>query len=331
MLKRYFKIILAIEVFIRLLCFTPMLQAEDLSPSQKTIANVNGSVITQADLFREIERVKQQAARSGQFLDESMMLKLKNDVLEGLIDQELLYQESIKNGVKVDNGLIEKEWGRIADQFPSEIELNKALTSQNLSEAIIRRQIERGLAINQLINDKIVDKINVSPKEIRDYYDNNPKAFMEPEEIRASHILIKVEPNADQAQRDSALNKIKELQSRLQNGEDFASLAKEFSEGPSKTGGGDLGKFKRGQMVKPFEDAAFALKRGEISDVVETKFGFHLIKVFEKNPETLIDYEKVKVKLENYIRQGKTQDRIKVYLIELEREAKIVRFSLPPG
>lgn len=328
MITRYLKITLSITLSISLLCITQMLQAKDKVLTEKTLATVNGIVITETDLVREIEGIRQQAAKRGQFLDESRMSKIRNDILERLIDQELLYQESKKKGIEIDEEPINKEWNKIAGQFSSETEVNKALISKNLSEAVIRRQIERGLAINQLINEQIFNKIKVSPEEIRDYYDNNPKAFREPEEVRASHILIKLEPNADQTQRDAALKKIKELQNRLKNGEDFASLAKEFSEGPSKTSGGDLGNFKRGQMVKPFEDAAFALKPGEISDVVETKFGYHLIKVVEKKSGTLIDYEKVKVKLGNYLRQSKTQEELKIYLTKLEKEANIERFLI---
>ncbi|MFC1863161.1 peptidylprolyl isomerase [Thermodesulfobacteriota bacterium] len=328
MRTKYSRIISSITALISLFCITSLLQAKDEDPAEKAVATVNGAILTETDLSREIEGVRQQAARRGEVLDESRITKIKYDILESLIDQELLYQESKKKGIKVNEGLIKKEWDKITGQFPNETELNKALKGMNLTEPIIKKQIERGLSINQLISEQVAYKVKISADDAKEYYDKNPQAFREPEEVKASHILIKVEPNTDQAQKDAALEKIKDLQNKLKDGEDFASLAKEFSEGPSKTNGGDLGSFKRGQMVKPFEDAAFTMEPGEISDVVETRFGYHLIKVVEKKPEILINFEEVKVRLENFLRQGKTQEELKIYLAELGKGAKIERFLL---
>jgi peptidyl-prolyl cis-trans isomerase C len=116
------------------------------------------------------------------------------------------------------------------------------------------------------------------------------------------------------------------IRRRLLKGEDFVTLAREFSEGPSKVKGGDLGYFGRGQMVKPFEDAAFALKIGELSDVVETRFGYHLIKVTGKNPETTIAYVDIKVRLQQYLKDEKVQQEVTVYVEELKTKAKVERF-----
>ena len=117
-----------------------------------------------------------------------------------------------------------------------------------------------------------------------------------------------------------------DLQGKLQKGEDFGALAKEYSEGPSGPKGGELGYFTRGQMAKPFEDAAFAMKPGEVSGKVETRFGYHLIKVTDKTPETTMSYDDVKDRLGEFLKQKKMQEEINVYVKSLEEQAKIERF-----
>ena len=120
--------------------------------------------------------------------------------------------------------------------------------------------------------------IAVSEADARAYFDAHPDEFKMPERVHASHILVKVDPNASDASKAESRKKLEGIKARLDGGEDFAKLAEENSDCPSSAKGGDLGFFTRGQMVAPFEEAAFALNPGDTSDVVETRFGFHLIK-----------------------------------------------------
>jgi peptidyl-prolyl cis-trans isomerase C len=321
------KVCLPLAVLIILLGSTPVI-AEDEKPLKKTAATVNGAVITQNDISREVQNVRDQAARRGKALDEAKLPKLKQDILDRLINKELLYQESQKSGVEIDPSAVDQEWEKITARFPDKTQLKEALQQVNLSESIIKSQIEKQLAISQFVKEQITDKIVIAPEEAKEYYDAHPTAFKKPEEVKASHILIKLDEDADQAKKDAAMKKIKEVQAKLSDGADFADLAKTYSEGPSKTKGGDLGSFRRGQMVKPFEEAAFALSPGEVSDVVETRFGYHIIKVDDKQPESQVEFEAVKDRLENFLRQTKTQEALKEYLPKLEKEAKIKRFPL---
>jgi peptidyl-prolyl cis-trans isomerase C len=112
----------------------------------------------------------------------------------------------------------------------------------------------------------------------------------------------------------------------LKDGGDFAALAKEYSEGPSNTRGGDLGFFRRGQMVKPFEDAAFAMEPNQVSDIIETRFGYHLIKVYEKKPESVLAYAEVKDKLTQHLKQQKIDKEAVQYINQLKKDAKIEKF-----
>jgi len=300
--------------------------ASEKKSSKGKIALVNGSVITQEDFDREMSRVQQQLSNMGKHLNDSQMPKIKKEVLENLINRELLYQESQQKGIKIDEETINEQVMTLKKRFPSEGEFKSALTKANLSEVAIKNQIARGLAIEQLIGTYVTKKATVSDQEIKAFYENHPGLFKQPEQVRASHILIKVDPKADELKRAEAQKKIKEIQQKLQKGEDFATLARALSEGPSKAKGGDLGYFSRGRMVKSFEEAAFTLKPNEVSDIVETKFGYHLIKVIEKRPETTTAFEDAKDKLGQYLKQQKVQKEVSIYIRELKEKAKVERF-----
>jgi peptidyl-prolyl cis-trans isomerase C len=263
---------------------------------------------------------------SGRLPDVSQLDQIRSQVLENLIARELLYQESQKKGIKISEEEVNKQLINVKAQFPNEAEFNNALTRMNLSEASIKEKLQRDLALKKLIEDEVAPKVTVSDSDIRAFYENNPETFKQPERVKASHILIKVDPKADASQKAEAQKKIDLVQEKLQKGEDFGALAKEYSEGPTGPKGGDLGYFTRGQMVKPFEEAAFAMKPGEVSGMVETTFGYHLIKVTDKTPEGTMSYDDVKERLGEFLKQQKIQEEINVYVKKLEEKAKIERF-----
>ncbi len=300
--------------------------ATEKTDSKDKAAVVNGSVITQAELDREVNLVRQRFANMGKPMGEVQLLTIKNQVLEGLISRELLYQESQKKGVKVTKEKLETEYERLKNRFPSEEEFKNRLSSLKISEADVKTQIERGMVIQEFIDEEIGGKVVVPEKDVKAYYDTHPDSFKQPEQVRASHILIKVDPQADEAQKAAARKKLEEIRRRLLKGEDFVALAREFSEGPTSVKGGDLDYFGRGQMVKPFEDAAFALKIGELSEVVETRFGYHLIKVTAKRPETIVAYVDIKERLQKYLKDQKVQEEVTVYIEDLKTKAKVERF-----
>jgi peptidyl-prolyl cis-trans isomerase C len=316
-----------VTVLAVVLLIYPALAGEKQAPEDR-VAVVNGSVITRADFDGEMSRVQQRLLRMGKPPSDSQLSEIKKQVLENLINRELLYQESQKQGITVDEAAINEQMRKLKERFSDEAKFKSALSKANLSEAALRLQFKRGMAIQQFIDKQFVQKITVSGEESRAYYDGKPDLFKQPEQIHASHILIKVDPGADESRKAEARKKLEMIQEKLGKSEDFAALAKEFSEGPSSVKGGDLGYFRRGQMVKPFEEAAFALKPGEVSDIVETKFGYHLIKVIDKKPETTIVYKDVKDKLEGYLKQEKVQEEIKLYVEKLKEKAKVEKFPM---
>lgn len=292
-------------------------------PSEDRVAVVDGSVITHEDFDREMSRVKQGLLNMGKPLIDSQLSELEKEVLEQLINRELLYQESQRKGIRIREAEVDEELKALKKGFPSDAEFKSVLKEANLSEVEVKSQIERGLAIDEFITGHFVVKVTISDDEVRAYYESHPESFEQPEQVRASHILIRIDPQEDRSKRSSARKKIEEIRQKLRKGEDFAAIAREFSQCPSSAKGGDLGYFRRGQMTKPFEDAAFALRPGEVSDLVETKFGYHLIKVFEKKPETAMAFEDIKEGLGRYLTQEKIQKEVSLYVQKLKKNAKV--------
>ena len=321
---RYFWVLVTA---LALVSFTSQTPAAQNQPSKDAVAVVNGSVISRSEFDAEIARVQQRFSSMGQPLSSTRLSEIKKEILDNFINRELLYQASQKNGIKVDEAAVNEQLTALKKRFPSEAEFNKALSKMNISEAVITSQLERNMAIKEFIDKQFAQKITIPDKESKAYYESNPNLFKQPEQVQASHILIKVDSKADDAQKSEARNKIEEIQKRLQKGEDFAALAKEFSQCPSNAKGGDLGYFRRGQMVPPFEQAAFGLKPGTISDIVETNFGYHLIKVIDKKSESTIPYNDVKERLEQHLKQKKIQKEITSYVEKLKAKAKVERFS----
>ncbi len=265
--------------------------------------------------------------KQGQQIPDDRLAQIKMDIVENMIDEELLFQESRKQGITVETEAIATDLKKIKQKFANDADFKKALGESGLTEAELQSSLERGYVISKLIDNQIMAPIVIPDQEIRTFYDTHPKSFKKSEQVRTSHILIKVDSQAEQSVKDEKRAKLQEVQKRLKVGEDFAVLAKEFSECPSNIKGGDLGYFERGKMVKPFEDVAFKLKTGEVSDIVETPFGYHLIKVVDKKPASVVGYEDVKDKIGQYLKKEKTGKELKGYIEELRKKAVIEKIT----
>jgi peptidyl-prolyl cis-trans isomerase C len=312
-------------IFTCMLISLPTL-AEEKKPADAKVAEVNGVVISQEQFDKELEIHLERVSRQGRQLSDDQLTTLKKDVLEGLIEREILFQESQKTGIKIQDQAVDEQLAAIKKRFPSEAEYNNALSKMNLSEAEVKTQVARGLAIRELIDQQITSKIEITDEESKAFYDGNLQLFKQPEQVKASHILIKVDAAATDAQKAEARKKINAVQQKLKDGGDFAELAKEYSEGPSNSRGGDLGYFKRGQMVKPFDDAVFAMQPDEVSDIVETRFGYHIIKVYDKKPEQTLAYADVKDQLNQQLKQEKVEKEATKYIDQLKKDAKIEKY-----
>jgi peptidyl-prolyl cis-trans isomerase C len=300
--------------------------AAEKKASEDKVAVVNGVIISKDAYDRELDFFVRRAAPNGQQLPDVQMAQMKNQVLESLIDRELLFQESKKKGIQIKPEAVSDQLQKIQQRYPSKEEFENLLSNMGLTESDVQKQIARGMAIQELIDKEVSEKITVSDEETRSFYDKNPQLFQQPEQVKASHILIKVPADAPEDQKTEARKKIEAVQQKVRKGEDFATLAKTYSEGPSGPKGGDLGYFRRGQMVKPFEEAAFSLKPNETSEIVETRFGYHLIRVDDKKPAKKMTYAEVKDRLNDHLKKQKADSEANAYIENLRKDAKIEKF-----
>jgi len=314
---------MAIFLFASLMLIPLGALAADQPAPEDPAAIVNGTTITQKALDLETQRLIERMARQGQVPNAEIMTKVREDVLNQMIDKELLYQDSQAKEIKVPEARVTEELASVKQRFPSEKEYLDALAGIDMSEADLTREIQRGMAIQQLIKDNVIQETDVSDAESRAFYDQNANMFKKPEQIQARHILIKVEDDATEAQKAEAHTKIEMVRKKALDGEDFAALASEYSEGPSSAKGGDLGYFGRGQMVKPFDDAAFALEPGKISEIVETQFGYHIIEVTDRQPASVVSYETAQAQIVERLKQEKSRREIQQYIEALRAKADI--------
>jgi len=178
----------------------------------------------------------------------------------------------------------------------------------------------------QYLNKVVAKRAIVTDKDIEEYYKAHITEYKLPERVKARHILVKVKKEFTDEEKEAARRKIEGLLERVKKGEDFVELAKTYSDDPASARvGGDLGYFQRGRMVKPFEDVAFSLKPGEVSDIVETRFGYHIIKVEDRKPAETIPLEKVKKSIREKLQKEMRDAEISKFIQNLmkEKEADI--------
>lgn len=288
------------------------------------VAMVNGVAIARLDFDREVLSMRNRLAMHGG-MDAQRESELQKTVLEKMIGGELLYQASKKKGVKVEAAAVDAELANLKKRFADDKEFKEAIGRAKVTEAELKNQMRRNLAIQGLIEQNFASKATVTPEEAKTFYEKNKEGFTQPEQVQASHILIEVKPDAAKAEKDAARKKIEAIQKKVKAGEDFAKLAEENSQCPSSTRGGDLGYFSRGQMVPAFETAAFGLKPGAVSEIVETEFGYHLIKLVDKKEASTVPFEAAREQINQRLKAGKVQEALGAYVVELEKGAKIER------
>jgi peptidyl-prolyl cis-trans isomerase C len=258
-----------------------------------------------------------------------------------LVIEYLLDKQVSQAGITVTDLQVDEHIARLAaEQKPpmSLQEFSELLKAYGKDVQEVKDNIKRGLAYETLIEKKFPEDLAVSEADARAYYDENQARFEQPEQVRASHILIKPEPvkaedsAADPNEAKAAAGKrAAELLEEIRQGADFAELAKQHSQCPSSAKGGDLGftarsdpnKGRRG-WVEPFEKAAFDLEVGELSDVVETQFGYHIIKVTDHKDARKLPFEEVKSQIMEDLAKQKKAQALRGYVDSLKNSAEIV-------
>jgi peptidyl-prolyl cis-trans isomerase C len=197
------------------------------------------------------------------------------------------------------------------------------MAAMGLTPDILRQEVRESLRIESLLSKNLGDVKKPTKEEIDAFYKEHAKEFQTPERVHASHILVATKPDDSAEVKAQKRQQLAQMQDEVKKGGDFAQLARDHSDCPSKSQGGDLGYFERGKMVKAFDDVAFQMKPGEVSDIVETQFGYHLIKVSEHQQAGTVTREQADKDISGFLEQQNRQKAVEGYLQKLRGTAKI--------
>ncbi|MBN1676194.1 MAG: peptidylprolyl isomerase [Kiritimatiellae bacterium] len=292
-------------------------------PAEVVVA-VDGTTLTQGKLDHEVTRML--TAQGGQMSPdrEQQMRKMARErVIEGFIAETVLLNEAQRRNIQVEEPEVQKAISEIQGQAPAGTTLETILQMTGMSEKEFRERLTSDLKIEKLLDVCTAELPQATDEEIQAFYAESRSEFEQTETVHARHVLIKCDSQQDPIAREGKKLEAENIRKKLLDGEDFASLAAGHSDCPSKERGGDLGTFERGQMVKPFEEAAFSQKVNEIGPVIETDFGFHIIEVLAHNAAGTTPLTEVRDKIAAHLKKKTERAAIGKYLKELQDKAKI--------
>ena len=284
------------------------------------VARVNGEPVKKADFERMLKTLE---ARAGQPIPADQRDRVLRDALDQLITYTLLSQESQKRGVKIETAEIDAKMGQLQSQFPTQEAFEKALKDRGMTAESLRKDATVDLSVTKLMDAEVATLPAPSDAEAREFYDKNQDKFKEEEQVRASHILVRVDEKADAAAKQKARAEIDGVLKKVKGGADFAKLAQEHSQDGSAAQGGDLNYFGKGRMVPAFDKVAFELKPGQVSDVVQTQFGYHIIKVVDRKAGRTVPFDEAQVKIKDYLAGQKKQQHADTFIESLKKKSKI--------
>jgi parvulin-like peptidyl-prolyl isomerase len=284
--------------------------------------------IKRSQLDEAMVTVKSGAVARGSVIPPDQMPTIEKQVLDRLIQIQILLAKATPADKKTGQEVTTQRFDAIKERAGSDDVLNRQLKSFGTTPEELRAKMTEECTAQAVMEREL--NIKISDEDVKKFYDENPSKFEQPEMVRASHVLVSTRDAENKElpedQKAAKKKKAEDILKRARGGEDFAKLAKEFSDDPgSKDKGGEY-TFPRGQMVPEFENTAFSLKVDEISDLVPTQFGYHIIKLSEKIPAKKVELSKVAPDVKEYLKQQAMQKRdteIKDYLVKLSKEANV--------
>ena len=301
--------------------------AAQTAPADGLAVEVDGEKMTNAELQKAVDRgmtaIRTQIPVEKLTEAEAAMRK---DVIEQFITRTVFVKEAERRKVQVPEQEVEKALAQLKSDLPKGMTFEQAMEAEGTTLEKVKSEMRTRLGIRKMILEgKETQPVKPTEKEVGDFYKKNPEQFKMSERVRARHILIALSPGDDEKAKAAKAAKAKDLRAQLAAGADFAELAKKFSDCPSKETGGDLGEFSRGQMIKPFEDAAFSQKKDEIGPVVETTFGYHIIQVLGRQPAGTVPLNReLKEKISGHLASLSQRKAVEQLAKDLRAKAKIV-------
>jgi parvulin-like peptidyl-prolyl isomerase len=302
-LKKSIVIVFILIVSISILLFTGC---------DKTLARVDGIEIKQNEVDIYMNFIKSQSTDGELTISEEELKALQVNIIDSLIVIKLLEEYADKNGITVSSQEVDERLATVIDSYASEEDFEENLKNMGIDRDFLESELKSQI-LRRKIYDAVTTDIIITDQQAKQYYDDNKESlYLVPARVKASHILaafpwIKDGSEESEEGREEALRKIETVEDKLKNGGDFEELAKQYSDDDmTAEDGGDLGYISKGQTVEEFEEALFSLDEGEVSGIIETEYGFHIIKILDRQEEYYQDFEEV-------------EENIKVYLSDLHK------------
>ena len=312
-------------------------------PVPQVVATVNGTELRSDLLKREMIAYQLMANRQGENIKTEDEEKIARVLLMKAIDDELVYQQGLKQNISIDSTTIDRELNHIQSQFPDKKLFLAALAAQRLTFDVLKINIKKTLVKEEFVRANIVSKVQVDDDKVKSFYDKNKDTFIKPETFKISHIYVSIpapgdgeaDSSEDRAKakeildwvKNEARKKIDLASLSLKSGKPFTSVAKEFSEDPKTSEkGGDLGFMAKNQTLPEVSSAMVKLKVGEISSVIESSLGFHIIQLTRKKESHPIALDGVKPEILNHLLKLETEKQLKNYLSGLRKKSEIKIF-----
>src|SRR6202522_755040 len=295
---------------------------------EEIIARVNNDIITQSDYQHADLQLKDEIAHDCQnCLPDRMAAEYKDqqkDLLRGLIDQSLMVQRAKDMGISVESDLVKRlDDVRKQNNMNSIEELEKAVEGSGLPWEDYKTQIRNGMLTQEVIRREVGSHINIPNEEVKTYYDAHSQEFTRPEQVVLTEIFLSTEGKSPE-EMESVQKKTEDLRNRVVKGDDFNEIAKRYSEGSTAKDGGDLGTFQRGQLSPQLEAIVFKMEKNQITDVIQTKTGFEVLKVENHFQAGLQPLDKVENEVMNKLYMEKMQPSMRTYLGELREESYVM-------
>jgi peptidyl-prolyl cis-trans isomerase SurA len=317
----------AMGALLLLISFTAQAQTKAIVV-EEIVARVNNDVITLSDYQKADQQLREEIAHDCQGCAtdkvEADYKAQQKDLLRGLIDQSLLVQRAKDMGVSVETELIKRlDDVRKQNGLNSLEELEKAVEGSGIAWEDYKTQIRNGMLTQEVMRKEVGSHINIGTEEVKKYYDDHKQEFTRPEQVALSEIFLSTE-GKNPEEIESVQKKAEDLRNRVVKGDEFSEIARRYSEGSTAKDGGDLGTFQRGQLSPQLEEVVFKMEKGQITDVIQTKTGFEVLKVENHYEAGLQPMDKVESEIMNKLYMEKMQPTMREYLAQLREESYVM-------
>jgi peptidyl-prolyl cis-trans isomerase SurA len=299
---------------------------------EEIIARVNNDIITLSDYQKADVTLHQEIAQDCQGCTQDKMLSeykdRQKDLLRDLIDQDLLVQRAKDMGISVETDVVKQlDEVRKKNNLASMEELEKAVEGEGLSWEDYKSQLRNNLLTQEVIRKEVGSRIDIPSEDVKKYYDEHQQDFNRPEQLSLAEIFLSTEGKSPE-EIAAVQKKAEDLLGRVKKGDEFSEIAKRYSEGSTGKEGGGLGTFEHGQLDAPLEDVVFKMDKGQVTDVIQTKKGFDILKVLSHTQAGMQPMDAVREEIMNRLFMKRMQPTLRTFLAELREESYV---TVKPG